>query len=255
MTIPEHVVRQILKELVEISGRAPKLVLVRELATSDKLEQMQRVQMLEWQTTWMREIGFDRIETIAEMHEEALRRLHADFDPGPVYTRLYNARRPPTPEEFTLGMKVEVKRLRMERLPSNPPPQYDLPPRVRWSAVRSPSGIPLWSSPLPCTKPESSGDDQTESYYFGAPADGQFLGGEGKVVPKCKCPALKSPLAGKVLEEPGEPLPQIQQTDQGGTFPFQADIDGFLHADCTRISKKGGGFSFQIDIGVNSETT
>ena len=92
--------------------------------------------------------------------------------------------------------------------------------------------IPSWSPLLPCTEPESSGDDQTESGYFGAPADGpkeerseimlavqpdyvtgkhrdreqtplervQLSGGEGKVVTKRAFPVLKSPSAGKGLE-------------------------------------------------------
>ena len=46
--------------------------------------------MLEKQETWKRDGGFDRIETIAEMHEEILRRMHAGFDPEPFHTGLYN---------------------------------------------------------------------------------------------------------------------------------------------------------------------
>ena len=77
---------------------------------------MRRVQMVEQRATWIRETGFDRIETIAEMQEEILKRLHVGFDPGPVYTGLYNARRPPTPKAFTLDMKAEVEGLRIELL-------------------------------------------------------------------------------------------------------------------------------------------
>ena len=87
--------------------------------------------------------------------------------------------------------------------------------------------IPSCSSSLPCTEPESSRDDQTESDSLGAPIDGpkeerseiplavepdgmmgkrrdgehiplgraRFSEGEGKVVPKRGCPALKSPSA------------------------------------------------------------
>ena len=57
------------------------------------------------------------------------------------------------------------------------------------------------------------------------------LGGEGKVVPKSECPA------------------------QGETFPFQADVDSFLHVDCTRIPKQGGTLSFQTDVGMNPDIT
>ena len=89
--------------------------------------------MLEKQAVRKREDGFDRIETIAMMHEEIVRRLHVGFDPGPVYIILYNARRPPTLEELvSLDIKVEVERLRMGIfLLEPPPPQYNLRPRAR----------------------------------------------------------------------------------------------------------------------------
>ena len=96
--------------------------------------------------------------------------------------------------------------------------------------------IPSRSSSLPYTEPESSGDNQTENDSLGAPADvweekrsetplavepddmtgkhqdqvkiplerAQFLGGEGKMMPKRECPALKSPPAGTRLDKPGE---------------------------------------------------
>ena len=35
----------------------------------------------------------------------------------------------------------------------------------------------------------------------------------------------------------------------------QTTVDDFLHTDCTRISKQGGDFSFQADVGVNPEIT
>ena len=65
------------------------------------------------------------------MREDILRRLHAGFDSGRFYTRLYNLRRPPTPENITLGMNVEVESLRLEVLLLRPtlPPQHDLSPQ------------------------------------------------------------------------------------------------------------------------------
>ena len=65
------------------------------------------------------------------MHEQILRRLHTGFDLEPLYTGLYNPRRPPTPEQFTLDMNVEVESLRLEVLLSQPlpPPQHDSSPR------------------------------------------------------------------------------------------------------------------------------
>ena len=85
--------------------------------------------MLEKQAAWKRWGGFDRIEIIAEMHEEILRRLHAGFDPEPFYTGFYNPRRPRTPEEFSLDLKVEMESLRMELLLSKQS-LLQLPPRA-----------------------------------------------------------------------------------------------------------------------------
>ena len=64
----------------------------------------------------MRGNGFDKIEIIADRHEETLRRMCGGFDPVPLYTGLYNPRRPPTSEELTLDLKVGVESLRMELL-------------------------------------------------------------------------------------------------------------------------------------------
>ena len=55
------------------------------------------------------------------------------FDPGPFHSGLYNPRRPPTPEIFTLDVKVEIESFRMELLLSKPPPlQCDLPSRTKY---------------------------------------------------------------------------------------------------------------------------
>lgn len=68
---------------------------------------------------------FDRIEVTAEMYEETLRRLRAKL---PFHSGLYNSRHLPAPEEYTLGMKIEVDSLTLEALLSQPlpPSQYDL---------------------------------------------------------------------------------------------------------------------------------
>ena len=52
------------------------------------------------------------------------------FDSKPLYIGLYNTRWAPNFEEFTLEMSVEVERLRLEILFSQPPPppQYDISP-------------------------------------------------------------------------------------------------------------------------------
>ena len=75
--------------------------------------------------------GFNRVEIVAKMHEHSLRRLHAGFDSGLLYTGLYNPRWSPTTEAFTADMNVEVGNIRanilLAQLP--PPPQYQLSPR------------------------------------------------------------------------------------------------------------------------------
>ena len=87
--------------------------------------------MLEKQEAWKIEDGFDRIDIIAEIYEQALRRLHAGFDSKPRYTGFYIPRWLPNSKEFTMEMNVEVEILKLEirfsQLP--PPPQYDLSPR------------------------------------------------------------------------------------------------------------------------------
>ena len=112
-------------------GGMRNLIRVRKLAATHMLEKMRRVQTIEKQPAWKREGGFDRIETMAEVHAETLRRMHAGYGPEPYYTGLFNPRRTHTPEEFTLDLKVEVESLRMEVLLSKPlpPPIYNLPPR------------------------------------------------------------------------------------------------------------------------------
>ena len=78
-------------ELAATHGRVRELIRVKGLASSHKLEKMQCVWMLEKQATWKREGGFDRIEIIAEMHEQTSRRLHnTGFDSEYFYTGLYN---------------------------------------------------------------------------------------------------------------------------------------------------------------------
>ena len=87
--------------------------------------------MLKTHAVWTREGSFDRINIISEIHEQTLRRLHADYDSEPLYTGSYNPQWPPTAKEFTADLIVEVGRLRLEILLAQLPlpPQYDLSPR------------------------------------------------------------------------------------------------------------------------------
>ena len=84
--------------------------------------------MFDRKKVWKRETGFDRIEIIAEMDAQ---RFRAGFDSEPLYTRLYNPIWPHSPEEHKLVMDVEMQRLRLKILLSQPAPlpQDDLSPR------------------------------------------------------------------------------------------------------------------------------
>ena len=133
MPYPEREFRLMIAKLAATRGRVREVIRDRKLASSHKSEQMQRVRMLEKQTAWKREGGFDRIEIIAEMHERTLRPPYAGFDSEPLYTGLYNLRWPLIPQESTADMNVEVGSLRLDILLAQlpPPPKYDL--SSQWS--------------------------------------------------------------------------------------------------------------------------
>ena len=100
---------------------------MRELAATHRLGRMRRLRILEEQKVGKREAGFDRIETMAEMREQ---HFLAGFHSEPLYT-LYNPRWLHSPEEHKLEMEVDVERLRMEIVLSQPAPplQCDSLPR------------------------------------------------------------------------------------------------------------------------------
>ena len=81
---------------------------------------MRRLQMLEEQKASKREFGFHLIETAAETDEK---RFRISLVSGPFFYRnVSNPRRPHIPGGFTLEMKVDVERLRMEIIISQPAP-------------------------------------------------------------------------------------------------------------------------------------
>ena len=135
----------------------------------------------------------DPIEIIAEMYAQ---RLHAGFDSEPHCIGLYHLRCPQIVEEYTLKMNVDVERLKLKILLSEPPPQ-----------------------------------------------------------PHCDLSPRRSPTVGTGLDKPGVPYSVTQQTAQKGTSPFQADVDGFFHVDCTRILDQEGTVLLQADVGVKPQTT
>ena len=114
MFYPERDVRVVTAALRATRERVCELIRDKELASSHQLEQMRHVRMLEKQAAWKREGSFDRIEIVAEIHEQTLRRLHAGFNSEPLHSGLYNSRRRPTTEDFRADMNVEVGSLRLE---------------------------------------------------------------------------------------------------------------------------------------------
>ena len=103
MTVDKRDIAKMVAEVEATSWRA---------CATHRLEQMRRLLMLEEHKAWKREFGFDRIETAAEMDET---RFRTSPVPAPLFYRnMSNPRRPHTPDEFTLEMKVDVERLRME---------------------------------------------------------------------------------------------------------------------------------------------
>ena len=118
--------------------------------------------MLEEKKAWTREVGFDRIETAAKMDEKRFRTslISEPF----LYRNMSNPRRPYTPDEFTLEMRVDVERLRMEIILSQPTPQCDPSPR-RLPAVDTGSEEPgtLRRSPAIGMGLDEPGVSRTES--------------------------------------------------------------------------------------------
>ena len=86
----------------------------------------------EEQKAWKREAGFDRTEIITEMREQ---HFLAGFDSERFHSKLYNPRWPHTPEKHTLEMRVNVERLRMVIVLSQPAP----PPHCGSSPRRLPA--------------------------------------------------------------------------------------------------------------------
>ena len=130
MTGDERNITKIIAEVERTSWRLRETVRIRELAATHRLRQMRRlVMMLEEQKALKREIGFDRNETAAEMDAQRFRAslVSEHF----FYRTMFNPRRPHTPDEFTLEMRVEVERLRMEIILSQPAPRPQCDPSPR----------------------------------------------------------------------------------------------------------------------------
>ena len=113
VTANEHVFAKMVAEEVEATSWCLReTIRVRELAATHRTGQMRRLLMLKEQKAWKREFGFDCIETAAEIDEK---RFHTSLVSDPFFFRnMFNPRRPHTPDDFTLEMKLNVQRLRTE---------------------------------------------------------------------------------------------------------------------------------------------
>ena len=147
MLIEENDIRKITAEVEAISWHLRECIWVRDLAATHRPGQVRRLWMLEEQTAWKREAGFDRNEIIAEMREQ---HFLAGFHSEPLYTKLYNPKWPHSPEEHKLEMDVDIERLRMKIVLSQPapPPQCVSSPR-RVPAVNTRSDEPGTPRRLP----------------------------------------------------------------------------------------------------------
>ena len=96
---------------------------------------MHRLLMLEEQKARKREDGFDYIETAAEIDARCWRSniISEIF----FYRNMFNPRRPHTPDKSTLEMRVDVERLRIEIILSQP--AVDTGPQEMGKLRRSPA--------------------------------------------------------------------------------------------------------------------
>ena len=137
MTLKEHDFAKMLAEVEETSWRIRKTIAVRELAATHRLGKMRHLLMIKEHKTWKQEFGFDRIETAAKMDENRSRTSTSPVLDLFFYSNILNPRRPHTPDEFTLEMKVDVERLRLEITRSQPAPQPQCDPLPRRAAVET----------------------------------------------------------------------------------------------------------------------
>ena len=85
------------------SWRLREIIRVRELVATHRLEQMRCLPVLQAQKARKREVGFDRIETAAEMNEH---RFRTSLVSEPFYRKMCSPRWPNNSDEFTLEMST-----------------------------------------------------------------------------------------------------------------------------------------------------
>ena len=167
-------------------------------AATHRRGQMRRLLMHEKHKAWKREFGFDRIETAAEMDEKRSRTSTSPVPNPFFYRNMVIPRRPHTPDEFTMEMKVDVESLRMDIILSQPA-SSECDPSPRRAAVDTGSEEP--------GTPQQSPTISTGSEEPGTPP--------------------RSPAIGTGSEGPG-----------ASRAPFETSMNGFLHSNFTSTEQK-----------------
>ena len=157
--------------------------------------------------------------------------------PNPFfYWNMVIPRRPHTPDEFSLEMKVDVERLRMEIILSQPASsQCDPSPRRAAADTGSEEpGTPQQSPAISTGSGEPGTPQQSPAIDTGSEKPGTPL----------KSPAISTgsgPEASRVETQMKEEI-----------FPFETSIDGFLHSNFTSTEQESV-LLHQQDVGVDDD--
>ena len=112
MNVKGHDFARMSEDVEATIWRLRETIRVAKLAATHRLGQIRRL--------LMHEMGFDRIETAAEMDEKRSRTSTSPVPDPSFYRNMVIPRRPHSPDEFTLEMKVDVEGLPMEIILSQP---------------------------------------------------------------------------------------------------------------------------------------
>ena len=120
ITVKERDFARISEDVEATTWRIQETILVGELAATYRLGQMRRLLMHEKHKARKREFGFGRIETTTEMDDKRSRTSTSPVPDPFFYRNMVIPRRPHTPDECTLEMKVDDEGLLMLIILSQP---------------------------------------------------------------------------------------------------------------------------------------
>ena len=118
MNFAKHDVIVVNEELTAARERMHKIVVVREIAASHILYQMNNIRLLEKLAAWRRTNGLDINEVLAE--RQRMIQGHVCSVDGLGYSQIevyFDPRRPSSLQQFTESIWAEINRLRQEILP------------------------------------------------------------------------------------------------------------------------------------------